>query len=161
MIYSGSAAFGRLQVLGLFADNMVIQREEPIVIQGTALPQEAIRVTFHESIVSCHTDANGTWKLELPAAKAGGPYVLTIQTAREVLSFENVLVGDIWLASGQSNMEHPMEGWKWLPHSSIYRYKEEISDSDYPDIRLFSVPKYPAAQQFTDVVAISQMTPGR
>ena len=92
MIYSGSAAFGRLQVLGLFADNMVIQREEPIVIQGTALPQEAIRVTFHESIVSCHTDANGTWKLELPAAKAGGPYVLTIQTAREVLSFENVLV---------------------------------------------------------------------
>ena len=58
MIYSGSAAFGRLQVLGLFADNMVIQREEPIVIQGIALPQEAIRVTFHESIVSCHTDAN-------------------------------------------------------------------------------------------------------
>lgn len=151
MIYSGSAAFGRLRVLGLFADNMVIQREEPIVIQGTALPQEAIRVTFHESIVLCHTDANGTWKLELPAAKAGGPYVLTIQTAREVLSFENVLVGDIWLASGQSNMEHPMEGWKWLPHSSIYRYKEEISDSDYPDIRLFSVPKYPAAVEIEDV----------
>ena len=55
------------------------------------------------------------------------------------------------LASGQSNMEHPMEGWKWLPHSSIYRYKEEISDSDYPDIRLFSVPKYPAAVEIEDV----------
>ena len=57
MKYSGSAAFGRLRVLGLFADNMVIQREEPIVIQGTALPQDAFRVSFDESLVYCVRDA--------------------------------------------------------------------------------------------------------
>ncbi len=142
---------GKLRVSGLFADNMVIQRGEPITIQGIADPREVIRVTFRASALSCQADRCGKWRVELPAEEAGGPYTLSIQTAREKLVFENILIGEVWLASGQSNMEHPMEGWGWMPHSGIYRYKEELNDSHYPEIRLFSVPKYPASVEIDEL----------
>lgn len=150
MLYSEPVVC-RLRVFGLYADNMVIQRDEPIVVRGMANPKEIIHVAFHESIASCHASADGQWELKLPAEKAGGPYIFTIYTRQEKLSFGNVLVGDVWFASGQSNMEHPMEGWKWLPNSCIYRFEEELIDSNYPEVRLFSVPKYPASIEIEDL----------
>lgn len=143
--------FCKLRVFGLFSDNMVLQRNEPILVQGEADPGDKVFVTFHNSTVSCRTNTDGRWAVKLPAEKAGGPYLFEVQTKQDRLDFKNVLVGDVWFASGQSNMEHPIEGWKWLPNSNIYRSEEELADSNYPEIRLFTVPKYPASETVDDV----------
>ena len=150
IVYS-EPALCKLRVSGLFADNMVLQRDEPIFVQGTATPGDKVSVAFHLSSVSCKVNEKGCWQVRLPAEKAGGPYLLAVWTEEETLSFKNVLVGDVWFASGQSNMEHPIEGWEWLPNSSIYRCEEELVDSDYPEIRLFTVPKYPASIEVEEV----------
>lgn len=146
-ILNPEPAICQLRVLGLFSDNMVLQREEPISIRGTAVPGEEVTVCLCTTVVSCHADKTGHWVVWLPAEKAGGPYELIIRTTQDTLFYKNVLVGDVWFASGQSNMEHPIEGWKWLPNSYIYRSEEELADSDYPEIRLFTVPKYPASEE--------------
>lgn len=135
----------------MFSDDMVLQRGSPISVRGTADPKERIQVCFNASSVTCRTDAKGYWSASLPAEKSGGPYTLIIKTEGQTVTFRNILVGDIWFASGQSNMEHPLEGWRWVPNSDIYRGKEEIADSDYPEIRLFTVPRYPSSTPVRDV----------
>jgi len=84
---------------------------------------------------------------------AGGPYILTITGSIEKIEFKNILIGDVWFASGQSNMEHPMSGWNWVPNSAVSHSKEEIANSDYPEIRLFSVPKHPSPIEQKDISA--------
>ncbi|MFO7305528.1 MAG: sialate O-acetylesterase [Gammaproteobacteria bacterium] len=92
----------------LFQDHAVLQRDRPIPVWGRAAPGEQVRVSIDGTEVVTHADANGAWKVELPALPAGGPYTLTASTASgttQVVS--DVLVGDVWLCSGQSNMEMP------------------------------------------------------
>lgn len=145
------AALAELRVAGIFSDNMVLQRNEPIWVWGTAAPKEVLTVCLDTESVRCKADAKGHWKVGLSAREAGGPYILTIQSNPDTMIFRDLLIGDVWFASGQSNMEHPMEGWKWVPDSEVYSSKEEIADSDYPEIRLFTVPKYPSSQEVEDV----------
>lgn len=136
---------------GIFADNMVLQRDEKIPVWGTGTAGDNILIDFCGTTVKTKVTKNGNWKALLPAANAGGPYILTIRNHEEKITFQNVLVGDVWYASGQSNMEHPMQGWVWVPNSAIYRYEDEINDSDYPEIRLFTVPKYPSNEKQPDI----------
>ena len=128
----------------IFSDNMVLQREIPIPVWGTAKPGEPITVKLEKSVVQTIADINGNWKLNLPKFKAGGPHTLSIVGKSNKIEFQNVLIGDVWFASGQSNMEHPMEGWEWIPYSAVNDSEKEIGDSNYPGIRLFNVPKFPS-----------------
>src|SRR5699024_5802859 len=93
IVYS-EPALCKLRVSGLFADNMVLQRDEPIFVQSTATPGDKVSVAFHLSSVSCKVNEKGCWQVRLPAEKAGGPYLLAVWTEEETLSFKNVLVGD-------------------------------------------------------------------
>lgn len=144
-------AFAKVRVSGIFSDDMVLQRGEPLSVWGTAEPKKQVRVSFNASSVICRANAKGRWSVSLPSEKAGGPYTLAIQAGQELITFKNILVGDVWFASGQSNMEHPMGGWKWLPDSDVYRSEEEIADSDYPEIRLLTVPKHPSSVAVDDL----------
>lgn len=133
---------------------MVLQREVEIPIWGKAAAGEKITVTIDSVSVFSTAENNGNWKLHLPKFNAGGPYNLIVKGKKDSIVFKNVLVGDVWFASGQSNMEHPMNGWEWIPYSAVDNFEEEIKDSEYPQIRLFTVPKFPAPLKQDDLVNV-------
>ena len=85
----------------LVSDGMVLQRGEPVNIWGTADPDETVSITFQKKKYKTVADAQGNWKVILPALKAGGPYTMIIND----IELKDILVGDVWVCSGQSNME--------------------------------------------------------
>ena len=95
---------------GLFADHAVVQRGRPLPVFGQARPGEAVTVTLGDRTATVKADANGAWRADLPAMPAGGPYTLEARAASGASqTVSDVLVGDVWLCSGQSNMELPVE----------------------------------------------------
>jgi sialate O-acetylesterase len=92
----------------IFANHVVLQRDRPIDIWGRANAGESVTVTLSGATRTTQTDANGNWALAMPALAAGGPHTLTARTATRVQNADDVLVGDVWLCSGQSNMEWPV-----------------------------------------------------
>lgn len=114
----------------LFSDGMVLQRNKAIPVWGFADANESIEVHFNKQIKKTQADKNGKWMLKLDSEKAGGPFELTIIGKNKIV-IKNVLVGEVWICSGQSNMEFPV----FLTDNA----KNEIADSDYPMIRHFGV----------------------
>src|SRR5688572_10418303 len=92
----------------IFANHVVLQRDRPIDIWGQAKPGEEVIVTLSGATRSARADANGRWQLKMPELPAGGPHTLTARTATRLQNADDVLVGDVWLCSGQSNMEWPV-----------------------------------------------------
>ena len=90
---------------------MVIQRNKPIVFRGKANAGETVKVNFNGHMLSAINNDAGKWKITFPAEKAGGPYKAQISTKKEKLTIKDIYVGEVWLCSGQSNMELPI---KWL-----------------------------------------------
>ena len=118
---------------GMFQSGMVLQREKPIPIWGKSDPGEQITITFRKKQYTIIADANGHWRIDLPKQKAGGPYVLKVQgTSGEEQEISDVLIGDVWLLSGQSNIDVTIE--------RVYpQYVDEIDHFDNNQIRLFRV----------------------
>lgn len=117
-----------------FSDNMVLQRSKPINIWGWASPKEKITIQFNHQTKTTKAANTGKWLVMLDAETAGGPYRLTVSGKNKII-INNVLVGEVWVCSGQSNMEMPIAGW-----GQIFNYEEEIKNADYPLIRQFDVP---------------------
>jgi len=124
--------FSAVKVARIFSNNMVLQRDINASVWGTANPGEKIVAEINGLVSSTVTSADGKWILRLPVFTAGGPYKLTIKGDNEV-KFNDVMFGDVWIASGQSNME-----WR-LENSN--NGGEEVKNANHPDIRLFYVPK--------------------
>ncbi|MEQ9822778.1 MAG: sialate O-acetylesterase [Puniceicoccaceae bacterium] len=122
-----------LQLPRLFQDGMVLQRGDHTQIWGWSDAGERIEVLFLGTTYFATADAQGNWSLQFATLEAGGPHQLVIRTQDEERVMEDVYVGDVWLASGQSNMELTMERVK-------YRFPEIVADSDLPLIRQFEVP---------------------
>lgn len=122
-----------LDVARLFSDNMVLQRDAVVPVWGSASPGTDITVTVADRIATVTADAAGKWRAELEPMEAGGPYEFVISGGGRSLSFGNVLVGDVWVCSGQSNME-------WVVADSL-NAAAEIAAADDPGIRHFKVPK--------------------
>jgi len=114
----------------LFSDGMVVQRNKEIPIWGFADANEKVEVHFNKQIVKTQADKNGKWMLKLNPEKAGGPFELII-IGKNKITIKNVLVGEIWICSGQSNMEFQV--------SKTINAAKEIEDSNYPMIRHFGV----------------------
>lgn len=129
----GSSLSGQVKLPNLLRDNMVIQRDEKIKIWGWASPGELVNVKFKGKSYKTTTDPDGKWLVWLPPMKAGGPHTMEI-TASNRIEINNILIGDVWICSGQSNMEHYLELHK-------ERYAEEIAQANYPEIRQFLVPR--------------------
>ena len=120
----------------LFTNNMVLQQKQDIPVWGLAEPGGEVIVTLNEKEAKTIVDKDGKWKVNLPPVLAGGPYQLVI-SGEQTKVFENVLVGEVWICSGQSNMEMSVSaGW-----GKIDNYQEEVANAKYPDIRLFMVDK--------------------
>ena len=117
-----------LRVPHVIGDHMVLQRDRPILIWGSAAPAEKIAISLNGATVDAITARDARWSVELPAMKAGGPFVLDIQ-GRKRLIIRDVLVGDVWFAGGQSNMEFPL-------HKSLDG-EQAARRADFPKMRLF------------------------
>src|SRR5579863_9093074 len=114
----------------IFGDNMVLQRNKPAKIWGWSEPGDTVRVEIGGKSASAVAGADRRWQVEMQPPPAGGPYTLKI-TGSQSIEFHNVLVGDVWLCGGQSNMEFKLRGAMNGP--------EEIKGADYPQIRFFNV----------------------
>ena len=125
--------------------HMVLQRELPVVLWGWADPGEAVTVALDEQTAKATADDKGDWKVTLPALKADGkPHCLTV-SGKNKIELGDILVGEVWLGSGQSNMEWPLV--------ATQKAKEAIAAADHPQIRLFQVPKVQTPQPAKDVKA--------
>lgn len=93
----------------LFGEGAVLQRDQPIPVWGWATPGATLTVRLDGQQANAKADATGRWQTKLPAHAAGGPYVLQVQGDGATLKVADILIGDVWLASGQSNMEFPLE----------------------------------------------------
>jgi sialate O-acetylesterase len=123
---------GQVRLPKLVSDGMVLQREIPVKIWGWASAGEKVRLSFNNKSFDAVTSVDGKWLITLPAQPAGGPYEMKISASNEV-KLENILFGDVWLCSGQSNMELPMRRVAVL-------YGDDIAASANPLIRQFLVP---------------------
>tara|TARA_R110002049_G_scaffold9962_2_gene49687 strand:+ start:71282 stop:73276 length:1995 start_codon:yes stop_codon:yes gene_type:complete len=129
-----------LNISPIFTDHMVIQQQQDVAVWGTYSTNQNISVSASWGAdVSTKTDANGYWKLKLPTPKAGGPFEIKITTLDKTITLKDVMVGEVWLASGQSNMEMPLKGF--LPNELINNGDEEIANANHPEIRMFTVQK--------------------
>jgi sialate O-acetylesterase len=116
----------------LISDGMVLQRDLDLKLWGWASPGEEVALTFKGRTLTTTAGRDGNWEIQIPAQNAGGPYKMVFEASNRIL-VENILFGDVWVSSGQSNMELTMERVK-------EKYREIIEHSENPDIRQFLVP---------------------
>ena len=133
----------------IFSDGMVLQRDQPIPVFGMAEPGGEVAVTLGEARATATADVDGRWKVELPPMEAGGPHELVVAGA-DTLSFADVLVGEVWVASGQSNMAWSFE--------RLGGFEDVVQAANHPQMRLFTVERDVAAVPLTDVEAASGWT---
>lgn len=108
-VLAASPAAAQDLLNGLFSDHAVVQRDRPLPVFGTAKPGEPVTVAFAGRTATATAGVDGAWRVDLPATPAGGPYDLTVKTPTAVQTVRDVLAGDVWLCSGQSNMEMKVE----------------------------------------------------
>jgi len=132
VLLATQVAFGQVRLPRLVSDGMVLQRETPVRIWGWAGAGEKIRLSLNSNLYHAVASVEGKWQITLPAQKAGGPFEMEI-TASNQIKLKNILFGDVWLCTGQSNMELPMRRVAVL-------YSDDIASSTNPMIRQFLVP---------------------
>lgn len=120
-----------------FTDNMVIQQNSLLTLPGEAKAgkQVTVKVSWNNKKYTAKAAADGKFKIEVPTPSAGGPYQIVVSDG-EKLTLNNVMAGEVWFCSGQSNMEMPVAGW-----GKVMNYEQEIADANYPSIRLLQVKK--------------------
>ena len=129
-------SFSQVVLPALFSDNMVLQQKSMASVWGKDKPLQAITVTGNWSTsITTQTDKDGKWQVKIKTPEAGGPYTLTIKGSTEIV-LKNVLIGEVWLCSGQSNMEMPLKGFKDQP---VNGSEEAIANAANFNIRLFTV----------------------
>lgn len=129
-IFSICVLDAKVKLPALVSDGMILQRNQKLKIWGYADAGEKVNVKFLNKNYSATADNNGNWNIMLPELKAGGPFVMTIND----ITLKDILIGDVWVASGQSNMELPMRRLKPL-------YGEEMKTVNNQNIRFFTVPQ--------------------
>lgn len=128
----------------IFSDHMVVQRDVPVVMWGWADPGGSVTVSMGQTEASTRVGSDGTWRVELPPVPAGGPYEIRV-VGSDTLTFKDVLAGEVWIGSGQSNMEWPL--------ASVNNADQEIAAARYPQIRLFTVERAVSPRPEVDVVS--------
>lgn len=128
-------------------DNMVVQRNDTLPFIGKARPNHMVTVQpgWSDSKYSAKAGSDGMFRIDIPTPEAGGPYMITISDGKKK-TLKNVMSGDVWFCSGQSNMEMPLAGW-----GKVKDYEKEIANSSNPDIRLLEITDRYAYQPASDV----------
>jgi sialate O-acetylesterase len=128
-----SASAAALKLASYFGDHMVLQRDHPLVIQGTGDPGAMVQVAFASQTASTTVGTNQTWSVQLASVSAGGPYTLTATSGSQAVTLTDVLSGDVWLCSGQSNMQMPVK--------ECDAAEQQATVATLPNLRLCTVGK--------------------
>lgn len=140
-----SQAFADVKLPAVLGSHMVVQRDKPLTVWGWADTDEEVTVKFGDSTQSAKADGKGNWKVVLPAPKLNAKPQSLWVNGKNKIELSDILVGDVWLGSGQSNMEWPM--------TATQKAKEMIEKANHPNIRLFQVPKVQTPAPAKDVNA--------
>ena len=122
----------------IFSDNMVLQRDKSLKVWGWAAKGEGVTVTFNQQVLTATADKQGRWQVSMKPMTYGGPYEMVVSSKTNSITLRNILIGDVWICSGQSNMEMAMQGWGG---DSIKNATQELKKAHYPQIRFFTVEK--------------------
>lgn len=137
------SVMAQIRLPKLISDGVILQRNEKVKVWGWAAPNELIKLEFKAKTYTAKANPKGDWNIILPAQKAGGPYEMVLKASNEI-KIKDILFGDVWICSGQSNMELPMERLK-------EKYGEVIAHSENNKIRQFLVPdKYDFVSEQSD-----------
>ncbi|MFD2864125.1 sialate O-acetylesterase [Mucilaginibacter antarcticus] len=141
-------AFADVRTSKMFGDNMVLQRGMAVPVFGWADPGEQVTIDFMDKSYTTTAGTDGKWKLKLGKYKAGGPYQMRINGKSNVLNYSNILIGEVWLASGQSNMEFGIQTDK--------NGKDAIAKATDNQIHLFYVPMMLSLTRQDDMVKLNE-----
>ena len=133
MLFSGGLAVAEVHLPNIFGNNMVIQRGEPVRVWGTGKADSKVSLSMGKQRAIAETGPNGTWQVALKPLSAGGPYTLTVNDDDTSAVITNVMCGDLWLCSGQSNMQWPVKDVSPTEQKSVLRGN--------PHLRLCSIAK--------------------
>jgi len=142
-LLSPSLTQAEVKLPKVFAEHMVLQRDKPVTLWGWASPGADLAVSLGDQHQTAKADSNGRWAAKFKPLKAGGPFGVTIKGDGSEIELKDVLAGDVWVCSGQSNME-------WSVKASD-NAKEEIALANWPEIRLLDVKKVPKIDPADDV----------
>ncbi|GGC17027.1 9-O-acetylesterase [Parapedobacter defluvii] len=142
LMLSIQALIADVRLPQIFANGMVLQRNQPIAVWGWADPGEQVKVGLNTQQQETTANADGTWKLTLSAEEAGGPFQLVV-SGKNTLTLSDVLIGEVWICSGQSNMQ-------WTVANSD-RAEQEIAGANYPQIRQVEIPRKTSGVPLDDV----------
>jgi len=145
-LVAAAPARAEVRLASIFGEHMVLQRDRPIRLWGQATPGETVKVVFRGTQRSTMANAQGRWAVALPAGPAGGPHALTVQGANR-LELSDVLLGDVWLCGGQSNME-------WALRDAA-NARAELAAADHPRIRHVKVPRRAELRAIPDTVPLT------
>jgi sialate O-acetylesterase len=133
-------SYGQIKLPALIGDNMVLQQRSNAPLWGWADPGTTVAVQASwdtKAMAQAKAGDDGKWMVRIKTPAAGGPYEITIQ-GKQTTVLHNVLIGEVWVCSGQSNMEMPLSGWSGAP---LLNSAQEINAANYPKIRLFTVKR--------------------
>lgn len=135
--------FANVKLPSIFSDGMVLQQNSKVAVWGWAAPGEGITIdnSWSTKTIKTKADASGKWKTLLQTPKAGGPYIINIKGVNSI-TLNDVLIGEVWVCSGQSNMVFALKGSEGA--------KKEITVADFPSIRYFSVKRQYGPEPFDD-----------
>jgi sialate O-acetylesterase len=142
ILAAAPAALADVKLPAIFGEHMVVQRDMPVSVWGWADPGEKVTVSLGDQTKTATADQAGKWSLKLDAMKSGGPMVMKVQ-GKNTIELGDVLVGEVWLASGQSNMQMSVAGSK--------DFEKEKEAANQPGIRMFTVERTPAETPQQDV----------
>jgi sialate O-acetylesterase len=139
-----------VRLASLFQDNMVLQQKSNVTLWGWAEPNSKITIytSWNQEVKNAQTDQEGRFETTVKTIEAGGPYEVNISSKNEI-KLQNVMLGEVWLCSGQSNMEMPLKGLGFK--DSIINSVQEIAGAEYPNIRLFNISREIALAPQTSV----------
>lgn len=141
LLLSSLFSQAQLRLPAIISDGMVLQQNAKVALWGWAAPGEQITITnnWNRRAVTLTTDASGKWLTYITTTKAGGPYQLTFK-ASNTIDVNNILMGEVWLASGQSNMEFFIGKTSSASYTSVINHDDVMKDAEHPDIRTIDVP---------------------
>ncbi|TSJ43220.1 sialate O-acetylesterase [Mucilaginibacter corticis] len=148
------AAVADVKLPAIITDNMVLQQKSKVALWGWADAGENISITgsWNGKKVSAVTGADGKWQLWLKTGNAGGPYTISVQ-GKNHIDIKNVLLGEVWLASGQSNMQFTLGSYHdW--RTGVNNYEAEVAKADNPKIHMFQIPQNIAQTPQQDLIGV-------
>lgn len=143
LLLTSQCLLAQLKIAKVFTDHVVLQRQKPIPVWGWAKPNESVTLTFAGQKQTAQANQEGKWMVKFSPLEAGGPFTLEVQGSAEKIALQDVLIGDVWLCSGQSNME-------WTVKQAD-NFSQEKKNADYPKIRHFFVEHEVTTQPQSDL----------